>query len=215
MSFNKSPVVVCVFILIAFLLVSCGDDNPTDSGTAVSMRNAPEITGIYVTNVNGDIEAILGVPSGPGHYSNSFINAYPYQKPGDPPDPGDFIPRSYYFGIPHPNPFSEEIYISYGFSKATDCKIWVVRGYFASLEAVPGVTESNLGVGAVHVNYAPGVVVNGYHQAGSYGLKLVFKDNGVVLYPYGFYRVYLQTNDFLDWADIYFTTEDIAEIIHD
>ena len=207
----KFPVIIFL-ILTMILTVSCSnDEGVNDSGLAVSSRDAPAITGFFVTEEHSsNVRDVWGIPTGPSQYLNNVTN-YPYQKPGDPVDPGGLIPTHFCLYVPYPNPFLGKVAIEYDLSRGTECKIWVVRGYPMAQENIPGATGNDLGMITVNVNYAPGVVADGFHEAGTHRVIIAFEEDGKLIYPYGFYRVYMQAGDFFDWADIYFTTEKVVE----
>ena len=194
-------------VLISLLAVSCSnDDGVNDSGIAVSLRETPEITGMFLTDETGPIVlGVWGVPSGPGKYLRSLEYDY-YRKSGDSLDP-HVIPRKYNLFVPYPNPFTEEVIVCFALPEASKCRVWVIRGYVRTQEEIPGATANEFGIETVRVSRSPGVVADRYYDAGEYIIKISFKENGNLLYPYGFYRVYLQAGDFFDWADICFTTE--------
>jgi hypothetical protein len=183
-----------LFILSFLFLISCHQyDDPHTIKEHLNTYTIPPavVTQIIRTNEKGDSLGILGY--------DIKSNKPPFYYDGH---------SSLHIGYiyPYPDPFTKEIHLELS-NPIYDiyCKFWLISAVF-----IDDYNGSNYDVGNQFYNSMKNKklfeVGPFYLKAGEYKYTFNFKDkeNNKNLYPAGYYRIYLQLNNYIYWHDILF-----------
>jgi hypothetical protein len=183
--------------IILFAVLQCS--SPTDfNGAPEFISTTPVVTGIYQTNINGDVLGEIGLPSD-GHKKLSIKNKYPEFE--TPPDSVlSVLPFSINVYRIYPNPVNGPVIIKYHLPKNLYVKIWAVRASYSTAflgNMLPSVSTFNKST-----VYSKLIRPKSIQEPGSYSVVWRTEDLNSNYLPNGFYRIYIQIDNHLFWRDL-------------
>lgn len=180
-------------VVLAIFLHSC--DNPA----ALTPGNQGDniVTGIFITNeTSPEALAVWGTPNqnfpDPLQVSSDSQNCQPVEN-----EECFEAPITFFISTPYPNPSDGNITLEYGLPHATNVSVWVESAtWVGENSTLPLQTKRPFQVFVYLDNVA--------QTAGHFSLRMDINSvcSGGEAFP-GFYRIFLRTNNWLSWQDIY------------
>ena len=194
---KKCCKIINFVILLSIVLISCKNPSETEILYSPDLRT-PVVTGIRITNEIAEEIAVWGNPNDP----ESPVGKV--EKSENPPDDDGPIHAVPTYGLdmeaPYPNPVNGPCCIRFAIGNSSDVKIWVVPAVLTGEDESNTVDISNALV--IKPNIAVIVLVNRKLFAGIHEVRWNSKDSQGNDVPGGFYRIYVQADEYLLWRDV-------------
>ncbi|MBL7996380.1 hypothetical protein JNM05_13515 [bacterium] len=172
-------------------LIACIDSNEPEPLRAPGLR-APAIPGIVMTDALGNVYGRYGNPDEPGPLMGNGPDTLQHGT----------TPRVFDVSAAYPMPSNRSFNVQYDISWPSIVSIWIVRGTYTG-------NNSSLSFGNATLSTPGGIAVktitrDELKNPGRYTFQWdgTSSDNGQYV-PLGFYRVYVSSDQFLLWRDVF------------
>ncbi len=196
--FKKRYCKIFVFVfLLSVVTISCKNPSEIETFYSPDLRT-PVVTGIRITNEMAEEIAVWGYLSDP---ESPVGEVEQYKNLPDDDGIHVFVPMcGLDMRTPYPNPTNGECVIRYDIGKTSHVKIWVVPAVLS------GEDESNIvnleNTLLVKPGIAIAVLVDRQSPPGAYQVHWSGGDSQGNEVPGGFYRIYIQADEYLLWRDV-------------
>jgi hypothetical protein len=191
--FKMNTYRLAYFILILFMVsVSCRNPSEIEILRSPDLRT-PVVTGIRVTNEMGEEIAVWGYLTDPVSPVGEVGRSQNSQNDDDiyvaVPDCGLDM------RAPYPNPFNGQCRISFSIGNISDVTVWIMPAVLVGEEE--GILLNFGNSLLIKPGTAIAILVNEKKLPGYY--QIMLDTSGL---PGGFYRVFIQANQYLLWRDV-------------
>ena len=193
--------IVWASTVLAVMGLSCSGTNESDLPLHAPGLSTPVVTGLRITTSAGP--AVVATWGNPGEPVDPPVHHYNGDRQDTlVPELGG-IPVSYLCAALYPNPSDGQTVLTFALPRTSRVDLWIVRARWwesPNMDVIPvlGSTVSVPSNRAIKT-----LIRNTDRWAGTYQVIWDGRDDNGDLVPSGFYRVYLQADNYSSWRDMF------------